>query len=391
MISVPTGRASNPLSVMSQAGPAAPVLSGQRSAARSAALGRRAQGEVFGRRPLNDMGSGALPQEGDLSMRTSDATARLGAPHSKAPNADALGRVLDRLKAEGYRFITPTPATHRRRVRAMGGALGASVRDALGWSLPFPGEALSPPLFEALDAAGVLLAEGTGYRLTIRVSSLGEDLFIHSAFPPAEEDAVFFGPDTYRFARFLRHRAPSPGGVRRLIDLGTGSGVGAVVAARATGAAEVIAGDINPTALAWARINLAAAGVPAACRLSRGLEAIPETADLIIANPPYMAGSHGRTYRDGGDMHGARLSLDWALAGSAQLAPAGRFLLYTGSAIIDGRDPLQEALSAGLDPATCQLDYEELDPDIFGGQLGMKGYEGVERIAAIGAVITRRG
>ncbi len=112
-------------------------------------------------------------------------------------------------------------------------------------------------------------------------------------------------------------------------------------------------------------------------------------ADLIIANPPFIAGDGDRTYRDGGDMLGARLSLDWASQGAARLAPGGRFVLYTGSAIVDGRDGLREALVSRLDPSCHDLSYEELDPDIFGGQLASKAYENVERIAAIGAVIRR--
>lgn len=324
-------------------------------------------------------------------MTKTDTADILPAQGGADPPGSPLATLLDLLKAAGYRFVTPTPATHRRRLKRQGEAAGASLRDVLGWSLPYAPGALPAAISEALEAAGVV-AESPGgrRRLTIRVSSLDDDLFLHSAFPPSDEAAVFFGPDTYRFARFLRHRAPAASEVRTLIDLGTGSGAGAVVAARATGAPRVIAADINPAALEWARINLAAAGVAAECRVSRGLEAVGEVADLIVANPPFIAGDHGRTYRDGGDMHGARLSLDWVLAGSARLAPAGRFLLYTGAAIIDGRDPLREALEAGLDSPTFGLDYEELDPDIFGGQLGAKGYEDVERIAAVGAVVTRR-
>ncbi len=53
------------------------------------------------------------------------------------------------------------------------------------------------------------------------------------------EAAVCFGPDTWRFARCLRHQAPAASDVRTLIDLDAGSGAGAVVAARATGARRV--------------------------------------------------------------------------------------------------------------------------------------------------------
>jgi hypothetical protein len=64
-------------------------------------------------------------------------------------------------------------------------------------------------------------------------------------------------------------------------------------------------------------------------------------------------------------------------------------LLYTGSAIVAGEDRLAAALSEQLPALGCALDYAEIDSDIFGDQLDEPGYEQVERIAAIGAVITR--
>ena len=88
-------------------------------------------------------------------------------------------------------------------------------------------------------------------------------------------------------------------------------------------------------------------------------------------------------------MHGAELSLQWTLDAAAKLAPGGRVLLYTGSSIVDGRDGLREALEAALAELDCTLSYRELDPDIFGDQLDHPGYEEVERIAAIGAVVTK--
>ncbi len=41
--------------------------------------------------------------------------------------------------------------------------------------------------------------------------------------PTAERDAVFFGPDTYRFAIFLRHHVQQ---AARAVDIGCGSGAG---------------------------------------------------------------------------------------------------------------------------------------------------------------------
>jgi methylase of polypeptide subunit release factors len=118
-----------------------------------------------------------------------------------------------------------------------------------------------------------------------------------------------------------------------------------------------------------------------------GIEDVPAGADLVLANPPYMIDEDGRTYRDGGDMHGARISLEWTLAAAQRLAPGGRVLLYTGSAIVDGRDALREALERDLPGLGCTLRYREIDPDVFGEDLVKPAYADVERIAVVGAVV----
>ena len=38
----------------------------------------------------------------------------------------------------------------------------------------------------------------------VRLATIDDLLFVHSAFPTDPPDAVFFGPDTYRFVRFVR-------------------------------------------------------------------------------------------------------------------------------------------------------------------------------------------
>ena len=109
----------------------------------------------------------------------------------------------------------------------------------------------------------------------------------------------------------------------------------------------------------------------------------------MIANPPFIIDKARRAYRHGGEMHGAQLTFEWALEAARRLEPGGRMLLYSGSAVVDGRDGLHEALLDALPAHGCTLHYHELDSDIFGDQLGEPDYQEVERIAAIGAVIAR--
>jgi hypothetical protein len=95
----------------------------------------------------------------------------------------------------------------------------------------------------------------------------------------------------------------------------------------------------------------------------------------------------GRDYRDGGDLHGARIALDMAEAAVAKLSPNGRLILYTGSAIIGGADPLHEALADLADRHRFTLCYREIDPDVFGEELEKPFYHDVERIALIAATM----
>lgn len=77
-------------------------------------------------------------------------------------------------------------------------------------------------------------------------------------------------------------------GNTRVADLCTGSGVVAIAAARA-GAAEVLAFDICPRAVQYARRNARASGVDVQVHRgswSRASEFTPF--DLVVANPPYV-------------------------------------------------------------------------------------------------------
>lgn len=73
---------------------------------------------------------------------------------------------------------------------------------------------------------------------------------------------------------------------KRVLDMGTGSGLLAYTAARQGG--EVVATDINPDALATARDNFAAHGVEVELVESDMFAAIDGSYDLILFNPPYV-------------------------------------------------------------------------------------------------------
>ncbi|WP_156397763.1 MULTISPECIES: methyltransferase [unclassified Sphingomonas] len=301
--------------------------------------------------------------------------------------------LLSRLKASGYRFVTPTPATHGRVLARRDRRIGRTTRDLLGWSLPVARDEVEPAILAALESLDLVERRGAFVRSLLRVSSLDGDLYCHSAYPTTAEDAVFFGPDSYRFTALIRTEldAMRPASGAHIVDVGTGAGVGAVAAARRCPGARITMTDINPRALRYAAINVAAAGVDAAAVLGSDLGGIGDPIDVILANPPYIVDPSGRDYRDGGGMHGAAVALDMARMAIARLAPGGRLILYTGSAIIDGADPFGDELGALAGRTGSQLRYRELDPDVFGEELSGVAYADVERIAVVAAIVERPG
>jgi len=304
---------------------------------------------------------------------------------------EALHVLVAFLKARAYRFITPTPATHARVLARADRQRAADLRDVFGWSLPFARDLLDASLLEALETAGLIEAAGDLLRSKVRVSTLGPDLLVHSAYPTDDTHAVFFGPDSYRFARFIAdelRRCPEREGAT-LVDIGTGAGAGAIAAAHCCPKVDIVMTDINPAALRLARVNAQAAGVAARFVEGDDLSGISGELDLVLANPPYIIDPAGRAYRDGGDLHGAGVALAMACEAVPRLAAGGRFLLYTGSAIVRGADGLHDRLVQLAAAEGCRLRYEEIDPDVFGEELETAAYADVERIALVTAVIER--
>jgi release factor glutamine methyltransferase len=312
----------------------------------------------------------------------------------------ALGRAL---RDGGYRFVTPTPETHRRVLQRSDRARAHDLRDVFGWSLPFVPQLLSAEMLALCETAGILApGQNAGELISkVRFSTLsaatGEYLFVHSAYPTTGPSAVFFGPDSYRFAAFLT-RTVWKG--RRLVDVGCGTGVGGLVLAARVD--DLVLADINPSALELAAVNIALAGRDAgrvSLCASDVLAQVPGDVDVVVSNPPYLvemssdAGGPGRLYRDGGGSLGIDLAMRIAVESLQRLAGAGggQLVIYTGVPIIDGRNPLQDRLEPELRAVAASWSWEELDPDVFGEELERPPYRHVERIAVVGLVATVAG
>jgi release factor glutamine methyltransferase len=118
------------------------------------------------------------------------------------------------------------------------------------------------------------VAHAAGFRFTVRPTVFHPGYFLTSSF----------------FAEFIGRQDWTG---RRVVDVGTGSGILALAAARA-GAAQVVAVDINPNAAGAARENAIANGlggrVTALC--SNLLSAVAPTPhfDVITSSPPSFPG-----------------------------------------------------------------------------------------------------
>ena len=139
-------------------------------------------------------------------------------------------------------------------------------------------------------------------------------------------------------------QAMPPGPVPRILDLGTGSGIVAVVLARLCASAAVTAVDVSPAALDVARANAARHG--ASVRFVEGDWYAPlagERFDVIVSNPPYVVAGDTHLQQNGlpfepqlaltdGVAGGDGLSCIRALVDGAplHLAPGGWLLIEHG-------------------------------------------------------------
>lgn len=330
--------------------------------------------------PLRDSVANLLSAEPAIQQRPVDAKAAAAVDGASAHHALLhLGREL---AAAGYRHTALSAASHQRVVQRQQ-AGGDPLVNVFGLSRRFSADELPPRIWGAMNEAGIVRRDGAGWRSTVRVASAERALFFHSAWPTIDDDAVFFGPDTYRMLRALRP-VLADGPVRRAADIGCGAGACAVAIARHWPQAEVLAVDQNVKALTLAAVNADLAGAHRVRPVqSDALAQVEGHFDLILAQPPYLLDPCGRPLRHGGGVLGEQRSLDIAHQALTRLAPGGRLLLYTGVAMTGGRDPFLARLAPLLDGVGLDWRYEEIEADIHGEELGETGYEQADRIAAV--------
>ena len=308
-----------------------------------------------------------------------------GMQYASQPMSNAgLNALISFLRETGYEFVTPTPATHHR-INSRPVAEGVRpLTDIFGWSRPFTRAALPAALFDKLKDGAVIREKDGGWVSGVRASTLQGQTVLHSAFPTLSPDAVFFGPDTYRFTNAIRSDLRAePRKLQRVLDIGCGTGAGAIAVSKNAKCDEILMTDINATALQLAGLNADAAGVEAISLHSDLFANVDGKFDLIVANPPYLNDPLQRAYRHGGGELGSALSIRIAEASKDRLSPGGSLLLYTGSPIVGGQDRFLQAIEQNFGGSDLIWSYGEVDPDVFGEELETEAYSSVDRIAAV--------
>ncbi|MGQ9627002.1 MAG: peptide chain release factor N(5)-glutamine methyltransferase [Anaerolineae bacterium] len=138
----------------------------------------------------------------------------------------------------------------------------------------------------------------------------------------------------------MARRAP----IEVIADVGTGSGAVAISLAVELEGARIYATDISPEALAVAALNCRRHGLAGRVRLLQGdlLAPLPEPADLIVANLPYIAREEFEELAEDIRSYEPRLALDGGEDGlalirrllaqaEAYLRPGGKILLEIGA------------------------------------------------------------
>jgi methylase of polypeptide subunit release factors len=243
--------------------------------------------------------------------------------------------------------------------------------------------ALGRRAVDALEATA-LAKVGDEVVPRVRIVPIGELLIASDDYPGGEEPADYVAAytPTSQVCEALtpRHR------VARALDVGSGSGVQAILAARH--ARHVVATDVNARALAYTELNAAINGLTnIECRRGSLFEPVEgESFDLITCNAPYVVSPEQRwAYRDAGlqadeiserivteaanhlnDGGFATLLVSWVARD--ENAPDERALAWTEALDCDGwilpvweSDPLDHAATWNVELAR--------DPKAFGSAL----------------------
>ena len=215
---------------------------------------------------------------------------------------------------------------HQRRLSRSPGAL-ADVIAIFTLGFPVPVERLTTALgagaVDELVESGALRIEDDQAIATVRLVAHGELWIAADARPQNHAAADPLHVTGINAPAGLLAALTVRGEVDTMLDLGTGNGIQALLAARH--ARHVVATDINPRAIGFARFNAALNGISGIdFRIGSLFEPVAgERFDRIVTNPPYVISpDNDYVYRDSGS---APAAMCRTIAGEipAHLTPGG--------------------------------------------------------------------
>lgn len=198
----------------------------------------------------------------------------------------------------------------------------------------------------ALAQAGLLELDGDDAVARVRLTPFAGLLVAHEA-DPSDPNFVTGVNAASRTLATLTVRRP----VERALDLGTGSGVEALLAARHAGT--VVATDVNPRALEYAALGARLNGLALDLREGSFFEPVEgELFDLIVANPPFVVSPDREfVYRDSA-LPGDAVCREVVRGAAAHLRPGG-FATVLCNWICRTPDERWEPLAAWVEGLDC--------------------------------------
>ncbi len=243
--------------------------------------------------------------------------------------------------------------------------------------------------------AGLLDRIDGSYLSRMRATPWQSRVIWHDAPPGFREGWVFVGADSLTFARHLRFWSATHPTLRyrNALDLCTGSGLHACALSRV--ADRVTGLDLNPRAIAYARLNAELNRVATASFSVSDLFAAVsgERFDLIVCNPPFLflpPDLRGRCLDGDGGAMGMELVLRLMRGLPSQLAADGMAILQANSPVVRGRDLLADAMRDEFTGGDWQIDvtavHEFQDPAFY----DLYTANAIERFIAY-LIVIRRG
>lgn len=282
-----------------------------------------------------------LPPPGTFPIADPAASKTLGAALRRIGyTEDALFELLGEEAYSGGREHVPV---HERRLPAT--RLGTAIR-LFFLQLPVAPEDAERALGRrGLDALAVTGLADVGEEVVprARLVPVDELLLASDGWSRAAEDPPDYVATYTPTARTCDSLTPRPR-VRRALDVGTGSGIHALLAAGHSD--RVVATDVNPRALAYTELNAALNDVGnVECRLGSLFEpAEGELFDLITCNAPFVVSPESRwAYRDSG-FDDDEVSAHVVRGAAARLADGGFATLLVSWIGRDEDDPDARAI-----------------------------------------------